>query len=711
MRQFRIKRIYSAHCLVFLILLIMMGSAAFSEKEPTWTIETVDNKEANPWSVSIALDPSYKPHICYASRKSSFGNLVYAKRTGSGWNARIIDSPGDVLAASLALDSSGNPHISYYDGYTHQQLRYISWDGSSWNKQIVEKIGAWTFYQSIAVDSSGNPHISYMDTTNDDLKYARFGSGWDWEFQTVDSEGSVGWNNCMALDSSGHPHIVYIDRTNESLKYARWDGSAWRIKIVDNIGLYEETNSTSSKTSASIAIDSLGYPHICYCSGPPQTNLKYAKWSGTKKSWTILTIDNDGKVGRCSAIDVDSQNRPHIAYSDETKGDLRYARWDGSTWKKYRVTKIGEESEALIAYKASIAVDSSGNPHIAYSNKITKALEYAKGQIPKPEVAEVAPDKSADTIDKSKIDPKTPPSELLKVAEPKKDLESGVGVEASAQGWQKIRGPVRSVIPGYNPDLKSTVVYATDRSSGDIYKYKGQWEKVGGPGAMFAADHSGHLYGLSPDKSTVVEYVETSKKWKRIGGTADRIYAGGDKLFATNPGTGEIYEYLRDTGKWTKAGGAAAMFAVDSTGQLFSLSSDKSGVFRYSGKRMQWTKVGGAATHIYAGGNKLFAISPAGGDIYGYSSQTNKWTKAGGPGKMFAVGFLGQLYGISADGSAIYSCSETTGKWSKIGVQSAGIFAGGNTLYSIDPITHELYMLKFSSQDATPIHLPAVKDD
>jgi hypothetical protein len=126
---------------------------------------------------------------------------------------------------------------------------------------------------------------------------------------------------------------------------------------------------------------------------------------------------------------------------------------------------------------------------------------------------------------------------------------------------------------------------------------------------------------------------------------------------------------------------------------------------------MKWTRVGGAATHIYAGGNKLFAISPAGGDIYGYSSESNKWSKVGGPGKMFAVGFLGHLYGISSDSNAIYSYSETSGKWSKIGGQSAAIFAGGNTLYSIDPMTHELYMLKFAVQDATPIHLPAIKDD
>jgi hypothetical protein len=689
----------------------MAGGVVFSDEELRWTTDPIDGTELRLRSISIALDQKGKPHIAYALKhKSGGGILKHAIRLIPSWDTRIIDNPGDVYAATLALDSSGYPHIAYYDAL-HQHLRFTNWDGSSWNKQIVDKIDGHIYSLSIAIDSSENPHISFEDTKSDDLKYAKLGSGWDWEFQTIDSEGIVGRNNSMALDLSDNPHIVYIDETNTSLKYARWDGSSWRIKIVDNIDLWEGAGPSSKAPSASIAVDSSGFPHISYCSGPPQVDLKYAKWEGAKKGWSILTIDNEGDVGRCNAIAVDRFDRPHIAYYDDTNGDLKYARWDGSTWKTHSVDKISEEPTVHGAYQTSIAVDKFGNPNIAYFNNRGGFIEYAKGKIPTPDVDKVVLDKSEDAIDKSKATPKIPPNKLLKVPESAKTVESGVGIQASAQGWLKIWGPVGSVFLGYDPVKKSTIVYATNRSSNDIYRFTGKWEKVGGPGAMFAADHSGHLYGLSPDKSTVVEYVETTRKWERVGGKADRIYAGGDRLYATNPDTGEIYEYSRETGKWMKAGGAAAMFAVDSTGQLYSLSSDRSGVFKYSGMRMKWTRVGGAATHIYAGGNKLFAISPAGGDIYGYSSESNKWSKVGGPGKMFAVGFLGHLYGISSDSNAIYSYSETSGKWSKIGGQSAAIFAGGNTLYSIDPMTHELYMLKFAVQDATPIHLPAIKDD
>ena len=50
----------------------------------------------------------------------------------------------------------------------------------------------WDFFTSIALDTAGKAHISYYDNTNDDLKYATNASG-AWVTTRVDSSGDMGF--------------------------------------------------------------------------------------------------------------------------------------------------------------------------------------------------------------------------------------------------------------------------------------------------------------------------------------------------------------------------------------------------------------------------------------------------------------------------------------------------------------------------------------
>ncbi|MFC2165053.1 RICIN domain-containing protein [Acidobacteriota bacterium] len=275
----------------------------------------------------------------------------------------------------------------------------------------------------------------------------------------------------------------------------------------------------------------------------------------------------------------------------------------------------------------------------------------------------------------------------------------------STEKWEKIWGPVGTVILGLDASKQTTLVYATELSSGDLYRYTGKWEKIGGPGAMFVADHSGHLYGLSPDRAGVYEFTGTPGKWSKVGGTAASIYAGGDKLFATNPQTGDIYGYTRNTKKWTRFGGPGAVFVVDSAGSLYGLAMDKSAVFRYTGTPGKWEKIGGPASMIFAGGDKLFAINPRSRDIYEYSGKSNTWSKAGSPGKKFTVGMRGHLFGISKEDEEAYMVTDGRGGRTKVGGAAEGIYAGIDKLFAIKPGTRELQVA------ATPIHLPKPYDN
>jgi len=140
-----------------------------------------------------------------------------------------------------------------------------------------------------------------------------------------------------------------------------WAG--WETVTVDsdayNVGVY-----------SSIALDSSNYPHISY-QYSTSSDLRYAKWNGT--SWSASTITSAGSVGYYSSIAIDSGNNPHISYYDLTNKDLKYAKWTGTSWSTYTVDSVDE-----VGPWTSIALDSNDYPHISYQDYTNSDLKYAK---------------------------------------------------------------------------------------------------------------------------------------------------------------------------------------------------------------------------------------------------------------------------------------------------------------------------------------------
>jgi PKD repeat protein len=197
-----------------------------------------------------------------------------------------------------------------------------------------------------------------------------------WHIEIVDQTGLVGLETSIALDSLGYPHISYMEYVNyygdldyadRDLKYARWTGDSWNIVTVDSVGCVG-----GGGTHTSIALDSSDHPHISYLDGHPDYDLEYARWTGD--SWSIETVDSTGDVGYNNSIALDSSGYPHISYDArmDTNGGLRYARYTGDSWSIEAVDPPGGGDHS------SIVLDSSGYPHISYQGYPDFGLKYAR---------------------------------------------------------------------------------------------------------------------------------------------------------------------------------------------------------------------------------------------------------------------------------------------------------------------------------------------
>ena len=199
---------------------------------------------------------------------------------------------------------------------------------------------------SPALDDAGHPHIAY----GEDFLYYAWHDGAAWHPETVDDAGRVGRSASLALDSVGRPHILYcqVDPSRydcDVLRYAYFDGPRWQIEVVDvNLGAWFGNHS-------SLALDTNDRPHASYYQNMGFL-LKYAHRDGA--GWHIEVVDDNPGYG--SSLALDSQGYPHIAYYTL---HLKYAYYDGTTW---HVARIAEYTGT----NPSLALDALDHRHISY---------------------------------------------------------------------------------------------------------------------------------------------------------------------------------------------------------------------------------------------------------------------------------------------------------------------------------------------------------
>ncbi|MEA3475468.1 MAG: hypothetical protein U9R23_03360, partial [Candidatus Cloacimonadota bacterium] len=212
------------------------------------------------------------------------------------WETGFVDTTGTVgKKCAIAVDGTGNPHISYRDGTIGWRLKYAQWDGSEWQIAFVETTESVYGVTSIALDGAGNPHIAFEKGFwyGAQLWHAWW-DGSTWQQEGVDSlpyNGDVGEWNSIAFDTDGYPHIAYTYYTNDGdcyLRHAYKDASGWHHQVADSL-LGDEFQFVS------MALDDNNNPHISYRDWSVY-DLKYA-WLEAGTLDTVWTKSYGGSQG------------------------------------------------------------------------------------------------------------------------------------------------------------------------------------------------------------------------------------------------------------------------------------------------------------------------------------------------------------------------------------------------------------------------------
>jgi len=317
----------------------------------------------------------------------------------SGPKAQSTTIDTDVAAEQMDIVQNGSiSHILYVKRVT--ALQYATNAGGSWTISTINNSsasGAYFSDPSIALDSTGHPHIAYIGTFDAPanylkkyaLMYGTNASG-SWESSVILSPyrflNSMGEEMCIhyektakiMVDSSDKIHIVYVLLTTEAgaveynVYHATNASGSWVTTC-----LWDQNIGHPSTTKPSAVIDARNKIHVCFWSVPTK-NLTYL--TNASGSWTNTTIATN--KGTRNSISLDRDGNPYIIYSEDATvqngPSMEYYATNASgSWVSRAITDLCPSSVSNSLYMREdlqLKFTPDNRKHLAWAHSIQ--LEY-----------------------------------------------------------------------------------------------------------------------------------------------------------------------------------------------------------------------------------------------------------------------------------------------------------------------------------------------
>lgn len=388
-----------------LLSLALLQSASFSELGGSATGGGLSaTAEASEYP-SLALNAAGNPTVVWTE------NAVTLKRwNGSAWEglggSESAGLPGSAGSynPSLALDGAGNPSVAWIQQTTNLEIYFRRWNGSAWEELAGSGSGGGLSNSAgdssvphVVLDSAGNPYVAWDENVASNWEiYLRRWNGVAWE--ELGGSGSGGGVSANAggsqgpwveLDGSGYPVVAWCDTIavgNAEIYLRRWDGSTWVELGGSATGGGISANAEKSYNPC-LALDASGNPHVAWCQqNGIDWELHYLRWNGaawvpngaTSLVGPLMSLDGPFYVR--PTLRLGSNGAAHLAWPIPQGGGVYYVRWNGSAWEELGGSGSGGgvSGAGVSAFAASLALDSTDNPNLAWHQYTTNYEIYFK---------------------------------------------------------------------------------------------------------------------------------------------------------------------------------------------------------------------------------------------------------------------------------------------------------------------------------------------
>lgn len=269
---------------------------------------------------------------------------------------------------AVAVDDAGTISLAWGSALPDgsESLFVSKRTSSTWSSPVaLQNASGWAANAlTLWVDPTNRPRLSYEAymTGGSVTPFWAMAEDDNWLRTPISTGGSGG--AVATTDSTGRQYLLVSDTAGLKLRVQRCVSCSGgfcptTVAAAGNVG-----------NDNALAVGPSGNPVISY-DDQTKADLKLARWSGT--GWVRETVDEAGSVGAASSVAVDAQNNVHISYWDVTNTALKYARWTVlQGWTTETVDAAGE-----VGGFSSIAVDSVGQAHIGYFDLTNGDLKYA----------------------------------------------------------------------------------------------------------------------------------------------------------------------------------------------------------------------------------------------------------------------------------------------------------------------------------------------